>query len=372
MTAIERLREINNRLREMSTVAREANRDLTEAEQSESTALMRERSWLELEVAAGAEVSREVCVERRESINAVIRQAVAENRQMTVVIREEAGAGAEPGTTPAADAIMTATARAGAILPLTVGEIIKPLVEGVIYDKIGIRMPTGLAGDYMWPVVGSSLKVEFVGEGVKLTAQKIDLDKISANPQRLGVTAVMTRESIFNSRGLIEQIVREQMVESFPVALNEVILGGSAKANLTGPFATAGVMKQTVPFTFAELNKVKAAQLGKGYSSVGMVWVMSEETKALLECTPIDSGSGIMTIINDRLCGLPVHCSHEMGDKIGLGDFRYQVCGQFGTPSFVVDPITLADEDKVKITMNMYFSTTTLREDAFVIITKKA
>ena len=269
--------------------------------------------------------------------------------------------------------IVTADAVSGAIVPLTVGEIIKPLVEGVIYNKIGIRMPTGLAGDYVWPVVGSTLKAEFVGEGVALTAQGIDLDKISANKQRLGVTVELTRESIFQSRGLIEQLVREQIGEVFPVALNEVILGGSTKGNLKSPFSTAKCVKKTIAAigsgTMKELAKIKAEKLNAGYSSAGMVWVMDEGTKAELECTPRDAGSGMMLVENDRLLGLPIFCSHVMNGKIGLGDFRYQVCGQFGDFSFVVDPITKAKEDKICLTLNGYFSTTTLREDAFTLIT---
>ena len=100
-----------------------------------------------------------------------------------------------------------------------------------------------------------------------------------------------------------------------------------------------------------------------------MVWVMDEGTKAELECTPRDAGSGMMLVENDRLLGLPIFCSHVMNGKIGLGDFRYQVCGQFGDFSFVVDPITKAKEDKICLTLNGYFSTTTLREDAFTLIT---
>lgn len=367
-----RIGEINTRLAEIARSAEAEGREFTKEEQAEINSLTREKSWRTTMLQAGPAYSggMEREAEHR-SLESMIREAVGKGGLQTIPLFRNEGDSAQ--TTPTPVTIVTADAVSGAIVPLTVGEIIKPLVEGVIYNKIGIRMPTGLAGDYVWPVVGSTLKAEFVGEGVALTAQGIDLDKISANKQRLGVTVELTRESIFQSRGLIEQLVREQIGEVFPVALNEVILGGSTKGNLKSPFATAKCVKKTIAAigsgTMKELAKIKAEKLNAGYSSAGMVWVMDEGTKAELECTPRDAGSGMMLVENDRLLGLPIFCSHVMNGKIGLGDFRYQVCGQFGDFSFVVDPITKAKEDKICLTLNGYFSTTTLREDAFTLIT---
>lgn len=365
-----RIGEINTRLAEIARSAEAEGREFTKEEQAEINSLTREKSWRTTMLQAGPAHSggMEREAEHR-SLESMIREAVGKGGMQTIPLFRAEG----DTTTPTPVTIVTADAVSGAIVPLTVGEIIKPLVEGVIYNKIGIRMPTGLAGDYVWPVVGSTLKAEFVGEGVALTAQGIDLDKISANKQRLGVTVELTRESIFQSRGLIEQLVREQIGEVFPVALNEVILGGSTKGNLKSPFATAKCVKKTIAAigsgTMKELAKIKAEKLNAGYSSAGMVWVMDEGTKAELECTPRDAGSGMMLVENDRLLGLPIFCSHVMNGKIGLGDFRYQVCGQFGDFSFVVDPITKAKEDKICLTLNGYFSTATLREDAFTLIT---
>lgn len=320
-----RIGEINTRLAEIARSAEAEGREFTKEEQAEINSLTREKSWRTTMLQAGPAYSggMEREAEHR-SLESMIREAVSQGGLQTIpLFRAEGDGGSQPPstptTTPTPVTIVTADAVSGAIVPLTVGEIIKPLVEGVIYNKIGIRMPTGLAGDYVWPVVGSTLKAEFVGEGVALTAQGIDLDKITANKQRLGVTVELTRESIFQSRGLIEQLVREQIGEVFPVALNEVILGGSTKGNLKSPFATAKCVKKTIAAigsgTMKELAKIKAEKLNAGYSSAGMVWVMDEGTKAELECTPRDAGSGMMLVENDRLLGLPIFCSHVMNAR---------------------------------------------------------
>lgn len=375
MKTTERISQIDARVAEIERGAEGARRNFNEEEMRELNELARERTLLSLQLRGGREASAAINEDNsylveRQSVAEVIREAVRDNRQMQLVVRE-GGTQTPTTTTPTDNTIKKAVASAGGIMPLTTGEIVKPLQEGLIYNKIGVKLPTGLSGEYVWPVVGSSLEVEYVGEGVALTDKPFEMSKISATPQRMGITVVLTRESIFNSNGMLEDLVREQMIQAFPKGLNAVLLGGSTKGNFTSPFATTKCVTKTVDFNFKGLNAQKAAKLALGYSSEGLVWVMSEATKADLEATPKDSGSGIMTVENDRLCGVPVFCSSAVGEKIGLGDFRYLVCGQFGTPSFIVDPMTLATEDKVRITINMYFSMTTLREDAFSLLTKK-
>lgn len=378
MKTTERISQIDARVAEIARGAEGATRNFTAEEMAELNGLARERTLLSLQLRGGREANAAInegnsYLVERQSVAEVIRSAVRDNRQMQLVVRAEGDGGGTqtPTTTPTDNTIKKAVATAGGIVPLSVGEIVKPLQEGLIYNKIGVKLPTGLSGEYVWPVVGSSLEVEYVGEGVALTDKPFEMSKISATPQRMGITVVLTRESIFNSNGMLEDLVREQMIQAFPKGLNAVLLGGSTKGNFTSPFATAKCVTKTVDFNFKGLNSQKAAKLALGYSSEGLVWVMSEATKADLEATPKDTGSGIMTVENDRLCGLPVFCSSAVGEKIGLGDFRYLVCGQFGTPSFIVDPMTLATEDKVRITINMYFSMTTLREDAFSLLTRK-
>ncbi len=108
--------------------------------------------------------------------------------------------------------------------------------------------------------------------------------------------------------------------------------------------------------------------LSEGLNAEFLCWVMSESTKAELEATPKDAGSGIMVIENDRLCGLPVYCSHFITDDyIGLGDWSFQLCGLFDQISMIVDPFTLAGQDKVRFILNANYGTLTYRQEAFAL-----
>lgn len=95
---------------------------------------------------------------------------------------------------------------------------------------------------------------------------------------------------------------------------------------------------------------------------------MSFAMKATLECTPVDAGSGIMICANDKILGVPVFATNEIGEgNIGFGDFSQHMVGLFGNVRFVADPYTEASSDIYRLTMNVNYGSCTLRQDAFVL-----
>lgn len=357
MTNIERVVEINNILRTNAANARNEKRDFTEAEKMQNEELIREKSWLVLEINA-VEMSRDKQEVKPEENSLVkfVREASNGNSAVTQVIRA------------AGDSMMTDDL--GNTQPITVGEIVKAVEEKLIWKHLGIKMPTGLSGQYEWPVVGD-VEATFAGEGVEVSPVKVQIDKVAVVQQRVAVSMALTRESVFNSKGKIEQIVREAEPAAIARAINKVVLSPVkiAGQSLEGPFV--GATKKTVTFDFAGLMQAKAELLAKGYENDSLVWVMDEATKAQLECTPKDAGSGIMVIENDKLCGRPVFVASVMAGKIGLGDFRYQVVGQFGNAELIVDPFSKAKAGKIEFTTNANFGTATLVKDAFMLLTQK-
>lgn len=358
MTNFERIQEINEKLRENAQRARTEKRDFSEAEKAENEELLREKSWLQIEIQ-----SQQM---QRDQKNG----ETAKENKLTEFVRSVAK-GKESVTAVIRAAGDMATADLSATQPLTVGEIVNKVEEDLVWNKLGIRIPTGLGGQYEWPIVGD-VEATFAGEGVDVTPVKVDISKVAAVQQRVAVSMALTRESVFNSQGKIEQIVREAEPAAIARAINKVVLSPTKVTgqNLQGPFVTA--TKSTIDFNFAGLNKAKATLLAKGYENDSLVWVMDEATKAELECTPKDAGSGIMVIENGLLCGRPVFTASVMGGKIGLGDFRYQVVGHFGNAELIVDPYSKAKAGKIEFTLNANFGTATLAQDAFVLLTKKA
>ena len=48
------------------------------------------------------------------------------------------------------DATMSTDAAKGGLVPLMVQDIVKPLREALIFDKVGIDIKTGLHGEFIW------------------------------------------------------------------------------------------------------------------------------------------------------------------------------------------------------------------------------
>lgn len=346
------------RITEIADLCEKEKRNRTEAEETEYQALVRDNSMLQMRMQAAAAENLKQNPNALEDANKIVRSNMEAGRQTQLVFMR--------------NLVMVSNAQTGGIIPLNIQDIVRPLAEGLILDKVGLPLMTGLAGDYVWPTY-EAVEATIQGEGVALTDTPINLSKITAAPQRIGVAIPVTRQTIIQTEGIIETIVREIMPKSVDMLLNRILLGttkATGATTLVGPFvakAAAPTQLSATP-TFLELNKMKAAVLAKGVDGEHMCWVMTQAMKAILEATPKDAGSGIMVCENDTIAGLPVYCSHYIGEGfVGLGDWRYQPMGMFGDISFIVDPYSQARKDAVDFVLNVNYGTATLNADAFAL-----
>lgn len=265
-----------------------------------------------------------------------------------------------------------------AAVPLTLLDIIQPLEKGLIYHLLGVPVRTGLAGDYCWPVLGN-VEASIAGETVKLADSKVELTKLTPEPVRIGISIPVTNTAITQTQGVVLDIIKQQIPLAVSRTINRAMFC-TEKFNdkFYGPFAgkAVGTFAGQVP-TYKELLAMRADVYKTGVTNDGTAaYVMSESMKAILEATPIDSGSGRMVVENNRIAGIPVFCTEFIDmakagtatatSNVGFGIFGNQPLGQFGETRFVVDPLTGATEDVVRLTLNAEWSMTTLRTEAFV------
>lgn len=374
-----------DRISEIADVCEKEKRERNEAENAEFEALTRDNQLLQMKMqAATAE-------HLRENPNAA--------DDAITLIRENAKNGRKSEIIFVRDMMMVSDVAAGGIIPLNVQDILKPLQEGFILDKVGLPMPTGLAGDYIWPMY-EMVEAQIAGEGAPLTDTKIPFSKMTAAPERIGIAIPVTNQSLNQSQNVLETIVREVMPLSVRLLLNKILFSTekvNQATNLVGPFANitinaakaaaqrdpkipAVVNLSSVP-TFEELNaKMKAKLLETGIEGSHLCWVMTKSMQAILEGKPINSdGIFVPMIQNGTLCGLPVYTTNAIRktttsgstttvtEFIGLGDWRYQPMGLFGTLRFIVDPYSQARKDSVDFVLNCDYGTKTLRPEAFLL-----
>ena len=401
-----------DRITAIADVCEKEQRERNDAENTEFEAIMRENQLLQMKMqAATAEHLREHPNAQEDAIK---------------IIRENAANGQRTEIMFLRDMMMVQDVANGAVVPLNIQDILKPLQEGFILDKVGLPMPTGLSGDFVWPMY-EMVEAELAGEGAELSDTKIPFSKMTAAPERMGIAIPVSNQSLNQTQGLLETIVREVMPLAIRLLLNKIVCGINKvnnATNLIGPFVALKdnpVLLSAVP-TFKELNAgMKAAVLETGIDGTNLCWVMTKSMEAILEGTPINEKGVFLPMIQDgKLCGLPVYTSNVVRDVkisyqkyngsewakaedfdpgkntakftvtsadaiaglkgmasgdyakvvdstefIGLGDWRYQPMGMFGSLRFIVDPYSKARKDCVDFVLNSDFATKTLRPEAF-------
>ena len=355
---VARYQENCDRISEIADACEKEQRERNAAEQAEYEALVRSNQLLQMKIyAAAAEQSRERPNSTAEA-NRVIRENMVAGRQTQLMLLREF--------------VVVDDVAAGGIIPVKIQDILDPLVEGLILDKVGLPMPTGLAGDYVWPVY-EAVEATIMGETVALTDTKIKMSKLTAAPQRVGIAIPVSRQSINQSEGIVEDIVKRLMPQSIAMLLNKIMFSTTKATNATtlvGPFVgkVASAVEFSATPTFLEYNKLKAKVLSTGIDGENLCWVMTKSQQAIAEATPKDAGSGIMVCENGRIAGLPVFTTNYIGEGyIGLGDWRYQPMGVFGDISFIIDPYSQSRKDSVDFVLNMNYGTVTLRSEAFAL-----
>lgn len=358
---VKRLNEIQVRMNEITDLCEKESRVRSAAENTEFDTLQREAGIITARIqAANASGGFVEVTDREAQFDTFLRGIVSSGARIAEGIIKRTYTG------------MSSTDVAS-IAPLTIGDIIKPLEAGLIYNKIGIPILTGLAGDYCWPVVGN-VEATIEDEGVELADSKIDIDALKPQPVRLGITLKMTRETATKTDGVALQIVQQQLPLAIQRLINRCMLVTATtdkgyNAKFHGPFIGC---KNTITFagdvpTYKELLQMKGKVFGEGVENDGTgAYVMTAEMAAILEATPRDAGSGLMIIEDGKIGGVPVfQTAHING--IGFGMWGMEPLGQFGDMSYIVDPYTGASANVLKFTINAQWSMTSLRAEAFCL-----
>ena len=367
--------QINIRMNEISDKVQAENRPMSDAEKREYDTLQSDFAKIGRELALNADAvsMKKLTTEVKPTQGEMLREVM--NTAMTKGSKSEFVVAMREWT----EGVELADMANGGMIPLTIKDILPPLEMGLILDKVGIPVETGVIGDISWPVLGS-VEASIKGEKEALTDTGIDFSNINPKKARVGVTIPVTYQAINSTSSDLLGIVQNQARMGFRRLVNRVSFSHQKfTGDFHGPFAGAkasGSFAGAVP-TFKELLAMKGKVASEGVEMIGFCFVMSENMKATLEATPIDAGSGRMIVENGTINGYPVFTTEFInygsgGDKAGVeyiaaGCFGYLAVNQYGDLRVVVDPYTRAKEDIVQVTINSDWSMTTLREEAFAL-----
>lgn len=364
---------INIRMNEIEDKAKAEMREFSAEENVEYQKLQKDFTKLGREIAMNVDVVNYMNAKPnvQKSKNALLREALQGamgSQQKEFAVKREWVEGVE-----------VADITAGGMVPLTIKDILPPLEMGLIWDKVGIQVETGVIGDISWPVMGS-VEASVLGEKAELTDTGVDLSNIKPKKERVGITIPITYQAINDTNSNLLGIIQTQARMGITRLLNRVAFSHqNFTSTFHGPFAsgkTQGSFAGGVP-TLKELMEMKGKVAATGVEMSGFCFVMSENMKAVLEATPIDAGSGRMIIENGTIKGYPVFTTEYINygsDKskaaveyVAAGCFGYLAANQYGDLRIVVNPYSRAKEDIVEVTINGDWSITTLRTEAFAL-----
>ena len=354
--------EAREQLRGIYAKAKNENRALTEDESKSASAI---RGTLE-------ELQSEMLIESCERASAVIRanggsaEKDAEFRQAFNKAVIEASQNGQP--IPLRASALIDKADAQPLVELTIGDIIGPLEKGMVLDKVGCKIQTGLTDDWAYPVV-EAVEATIAGESVAISDSDIDISSVKPTPRRVAITVPVTRTAMVMTNDRLYNIVVSSLRMAIQRTLNNWMFAGTAVVTGTeGPFVaptTTQTFAGAAP-TYAEIcglvGAVDATGIVPGPTAA---FVMSNAMKAALKATSRGNGDR-MVIENDMIDGVPVFVTeYAPANTVYFGYFSYCLVGQFGDSNLVVDPYTGAKKNQVQFTLNTHFDIKAARPQAF-------
>ena len=207
--------ENDDRINEILNTAETEERELTAEEVNEMNTLQNHNLRLQARARAAATTQLRREPDTIAKVEKQIRENVARGAKTEIILMR--------------DVMMIGDVNNGNLVPVNVQDVLKPLSEGTLYDKVGIQIPTGLVGDFVWPLY-ETVEATLAGESVELSDTKIPFSKLTASPERAGVAIPATYQSLNQTQGLLERIIRELMPEAIRELIDKIILGRT-KAN---------------------------------------------------------------------------------------------------------------------------------------------
>ncbi|WP_297641291.1 phage major capsid protein [uncultured Porphyromonas sp.] len=276
----------------------------------------------------------------------------------------------------------TMTSNVDAAKPVIIQDILEPLEAELIHTKLGLKMQTGVVGQPVWPVL-AGVTATIAGEDVALSDQNIDLSKISAKSERVGVYVPVTSQAINATNKNLRKVVLSRLGKAVGKALNLALFAKTAPVAphdgigsiLASPYATpmAGSWSNTVKPTLTEITDLEGEVLGKEVEADGSTaYFVHPKTYSLLKSTPVEKGTSTMLLVDGRMNGYPVVSTTFMPhDAILFGTLSYAVIAQYGDGDRMAAQYD-GKKDRVDFTLNGDYSLTVLRAEAFACLKRKA
>lgn len=283
--------------------------------------------------------------------------------------------------------VATTSVNVEGAVPVFVKDFVEPLEKGLIFDKVGMKILTGLSGDVKYPIA-PYIEAVIGSESMTLPDTTITLRDLKPNPKHLGVTIPFTGFANVKTNGALYTWTINAVTKAVARTLNIWMFQPTAVTTDTYGVFAYNESKNPIlekPFkaatpTYKELLSMRGAVMSTGaYNDGTYAYVMSGQMYSDLEATPINANGGDKMILQDgRIGGVPVFITEEIErtgpntynvipKHVGFGRFSDCMAHQFGDMRLIVDPFSGSTSDVTRVTLNTDWAIDLVRAKSFVL-----
>lgn len=261
------------------------------------------------------------------------------------------------------------------LIPTTIGEYGMALYPRTILDTLGVRVLTGLSGNIDWPVNATAASPAAKTEIAEAGLYTPSISCKSATPHRIPAKSVLSKQLILQAGSGIESFIQRELETGTAAAIEKMAFSGTGA---DGEFTGLTVLSGTSTFTntggtFSRANVIAAKKQLYKYAAPGMPrygWALDPVAYEKGATTEISSGTGKFVYVESesdamglgRVGGFIAPISDNVGSGTAiLTDWNQVIMQYWGAADLVVDALTLADQNLVKIVMNTFADMTALR-----------
>lgn len=239
--------------------------------------------------------------------------------------------------------------------------ILEPLRNRLVLTQAGATYMTGLVGNVSIPTY-SGTNVSWKGEVAAADDGAGTFGEVELSPKRLTAYLDISKQFLIQDSVSAEEMLKNDIVRALAEKLESTILGNVVGSS-TQPAGIFKLITASGAATYAGTVAMEQ-KLDENNATGNYCYIVSPAVKAALRTAAKDSGSGLFTMENDEINGIPVYCTNSCAGAV-VGNFEDYVIAQWGGIDLTVDPYTQASNGKVRLVINAYFDAKPRRTESF-------
>ena len=249
-------------------------------------------------------------------------------------------------------------------------EFVDALRARLVMNDLGTRFMSGLKGDVAIPKLATGVSAGFVAENGATTEVNATFAQVTMSPKSLGAFTDVSRLLMIQSDPSVEQIVRDDLLNSIAQKIEDVAIEGGASNEPTGITGTTGIGSVAIGTNGGALTWAKVTDLVKevevdnaAINANTLAYLTNPKVKSHLASTSKVASTDSVMLLDapwNQLYGYDLAVTNNVpsdltkGSGTGLsamifGDFSQLMIGFFSTPDVLIDPYTGGSSGAVRI-----------------------